>query len=92
MGDSLFNIDNLLIETNLTTIMFMIFIVLLFFFFICFLFNLTHTQKRELFTWLSRGLLLTLLAVAEARVISTKVSENDMNSEFSIRDFPFDIV
>jgi len=41
---------------------------------------------------LSLGLLLTLLAVAEARVINTKITRNNMISDFSIRGFPFDIV
>ena len=46
----------------------------------------------ELLTLLSHGLLLTLLAEAEARVISTKISRNNMISELSIRGLPFDIV
>ena len=41
---------------------------------------------------LSLGLLLTLLAVAEARVISTQFSTNNMISELSMRGFIFDIV
>ena len=40
---------------------------------------------------LSLGLLLTLLAVAEARVISTQFSINNMISELSVRGFIFDI-
>ena len=46
----------------------------------------------ELLTLLSHGLLLTLLAEAEARVISTKISRNNMISELSIRGLSFDIV
>ena len=41
---------------------------------------------------LSLGLLLTLLAVAEARVISTQFNTNNMMSELSIRGFPIDII
>jgi len=70
--------------------MLMIFIVLLFFSF--FLFTLTRKLKRELLALLSLGLLLTLLAVVEARVIDTKNSSNNMISEFSARGFLFDIV
>ena len=41
---------------------------------------------------LSLGLLLTLLAVAEARVISTQFSTSNMISELSMRGFPIDII
>ena len=56
-----------------------------------FLSNLTVTPKKKVLTLLS-GLLLTLLAVAEAKVIETKVSRNNMFSEFSVRGFPIDII
>jgi len=54
-------------------------------------FSLIHTPYMDLLTLLSLGLLLTLLAETEARLISTKITRNNMISELSIRGFPFDI-
>ena len=50
-----------------------------------------YSSKHNVLTLLSRGLLLTLLAVAETKEINTNSTPN-MISEFSIRNFPIDIV
>ena len=50
-----------------------------------------YSSKHNVLTLLSRGLLLTLLAFAETKEISTNSTPN-MISEFSIRNFPIDIV